>query len=273
MMTQHNCEGKEVVTDGIGMAAYTMDSHNTQRVIVNGMVKNEGDVQVGGFGPYPIAYRSLMPKAEECNNLLVPVCLSATHIAYGSIRMEPVFMVLGQSASVAAAISIDSKKSVQQVDVKKVQQLLKENPLLDGSGPQILVDNDDKGVVVSGNWKKEKAGSYGPSRLSLNASDTSTGFVQFVPSITKSGKYSVYTYYTKTDKISPWSAIQVYDGQKLNEVKIENSSVAITGQTSGQWVLLGAFELNKDQKPYVKIVSKGSEGIVNADAILWILEK
>ena len=90
VMTQANCDGKEIVTDKIGMAAYTMDSHNCQRVVVNGMVKNEGDVEIGGFGPYPIAYRSIIPKAAECKNLLVPVCLSATHIAYGSIRMEPV---------------------------------------------------------------------------------------------------------------------------------------------------------------------------------------
>jgi hypothetical protein len=273
VMTQHNCEGKEVVNDGIGMAAYTMDSHNTQRLVVNDMVKNEGDVQIGGFGPYPIAYRSLIPKAEECNNLLVPVCLSATHIAYGSIRMEPVFMVLGQSAAVAAAVAIDSKKPVQQVDVKKVQQLLKQDPLLDGSGPQILVDNDDKGVVVAGNWRKEKAGSYGPSRLSSNASETSTGFVQFIPSIVTNGKYTVYVYYAKTDKVAPATRIQVYDGQKVNDVRIENATVAITGQTSGQWVSLGNFDIKSNQKPYVKILSKGAEGIVNADAVLWIPEK
>ena len=87
VMTQLNCEGKDVVKDGIGLAAYTMDSHNCQRLVVNGMVKNEGDVQVGGFDPYPIAYRSVIPKKKECTNLLVPVCLSASHIAYGSIRM------------------------------------------------------------------------------------------------------------------------------------------------------------------------------------------
>src|SRR5690606_23293193 len=99
VMTQHNCQGREVVADGVGMAAYTMDSHNTQRIVVDGMVKNEGNVEIGGFGPYPISYRALTPKAEECRNLLVPVCLSATHIAFGSIRMEPVFMVLAQSAA------------------------------------------------------------------------------------------------------------------------------------------------------------------------------
>jgi hypothetical protein len=127
VMTQANCEGRAKVTDGIGLAAYTMDSHNCERLVVHGMVKNEGDVQVGGFGPYPIAYRSIVPKAAECSNLLVPVCLSATHIAYGSIRMEPVFMVLGESAAVAAHLAIKEGRTVQQVDVAELQKSLKDD--------------------------------------------------------------------------------------------------------------------------------------------------
>jgi hypothetical protein len=132
VMTEHNCRGTEVAEDSIGQAAYTMDSHNCQRVVVNGMVKNEGDVQVGGFPPYPIAYRSITPKRAECVNLLVPVCLSASHIAYGSIRMEPVFMVLGQSAAMAASMAIDSKCAVQEIDVKALQEKLQADPCLDG---------------------------------------------------------------------------------------------------------------------------------------------
>src|SRR5690606_20913447 len=115
VMTQANCVGKEVVNDPVGLAAYTMDSHNTQRIVVNGQVKNEGNVEVGGFPPYPISYRSIVPKQEEVSNLLVPFCLSASHIAFGSIRMEPVIMVLGQSAATAAAIAIDNDVDVQQV--------------------------------------------------------------------------------------------------------------------------------------------------------------
>lgn len=133
VMTQHNCQGKEVVDDAIGLAAYTMDSHNCQRTVVNGMVKNEGDVQVGGFGPYPISYRSITPKRDQCSNLLVPVCLSATHIAYGSIRMEPVFMILGQSATTAAVIAINGKTGVQEINIEKLKTGLIENPLANPS--------------------------------------------------------------------------------------------------------------------------------------------
>ncbi len=124
-MTQHNCQDKIRVRDSVGMGAYTMDSHHVQRYVdQNGHVRNEGDVQVGGFGPYPIAYRSLVPKKSECQNLLVPVCLSASHIAYGSIRMEPVFMVLGQSAATAAALAIDAETEIQNVEYSQLRDRL-----------------------------------------------------------------------------------------------------------------------------------------------------
>lgn len=124
VMTEHNCRGDEVVDDPIGMAAYTMDSHNTQRIVVDGMVKNEGNVEVGKFPPYPISYRAIVPEIEECDNLLVPVSLSASHIAFGSIRMEPVFMILGQSAAVAAVHAIEEGASVQDIDYTKLKNEL-----------------------------------------------------------------------------------------------------------------------------------------------------
>jgi hypothetical protein len=133
VMTQHNCQGRVHASDSVGLAAYTMDSHNVQRYVdQKGQVRNEGDVQVGGFSPYPISYRSLVPKQAECSNLLVPICLSATHIAYGSIRMEPVFMVLGQSAATAACLSIDRDQPVQDLDYQSLrQQLLADRQILD----------------------------------------------------------------------------------------------------------------------------------------------
>lgn len=130
VMTEKNCQGTEIVDDSVGMGAYGMDSHNCQRIVTNGMVKNEGDVQVHGFSPYPIAYRSITPKRTECTNLLVPVCVSSTHIAFGSIRMEPVFMVLGQSAAMAAAMAINDKVDVQDVNITELRRILQEDPYL-----------------------------------------------------------------------------------------------------------------------------------------------
>ncbi len=126
VMTQHHCTQGSISADmSIGLGAYTMDSHNVQRYVTNdGFVKNEGNIEVGGFGSYPIDYRSIVPSKEECRNLLVPVCLSATHIAFGSIRMEPVFMVLGQSAATAASLAIDSQVSVQEVEYRQLRKRL-----------------------------------------------------------------------------------------------------------------------------------------------------
>jgi hypothetical protein len=104
----------------IGMGSYQMDSHNVQRIATRDGVQNEGDVQHAVPQPYQIDYGMIVPKADQCENLLVPVCLSASHIAYGSIRMEPVFMILGQSAATAAALSIDSGTTVQKLDTQKL---------------------------------------------------------------------------------------------------------------------------------------------------------
>jgi hypothetical protein len=127
VMTQHDCEGRAEIDDAIGLAAYTIDSHHVQRYVKDGRVWNEGDVEVGGFPPYPIAYRSIRPKRKECENLLIPVCVSASHIAFGSIRMEPVFMVLGQSTATAACMAIDDETAVQDVDVAELQAKLKKD--------------------------------------------------------------------------------------------------------------------------------------------------
>ena len=128
VMTEHNCRGSLVVADPVGLAAYTMDSHNVQRYVdENGFARNEGDVQIGGFPPYPISYRSIVPKSSQCTNLAVPVCLSASHIAYGSIRMEPVFMILGQSAATAASHAIDQKTTIQNINYQTLKQKLLED--------------------------------------------------------------------------------------------------------------------------------------------------
>ncbi len=125
VMTQHHCEGRVKAADPVGMAAYGMDSHHVRRYVgADGFVRNEGDVEVGNFAPYPISFQSIVPCAGECVNLAVPVCLSASHIAFGSIRMEPVFMLLGQSAATAAAHAIDEQTAIQHIDYDRLQRRL-----------------------------------------------------------------------------------------------------------------------------------------------------
>jgi len=132
VMTENEVLGKSPVNEPIGMGSYTMDSHNAQRYITDeGKVQNEGDIGVHPHHPYQIAMGSILPKKEECGNLLVPVAVSSSHIAYGSIRMEPVFMILGQSAATMAALAIDQELPVQELDYDKVKgQLLTQGQVL-----------------------------------------------------------------------------------------------------------------------------------------------
>lgn len=123
VMTDRNCLQKDFVDDSIGIASYHMDSHHCRRVVIDGRCVNEGDVQIP-IHPFAISYRSIRPKSDECTNLLVPVCLSSSHIAYGAIRMEPVFMILGQSAGAAAALAHLEQTTVQNIAYEKLKKVL-----------------------------------------------------------------------------------------------------------------------------------------------------
>lgn len=272
VMTQAHCEGHEIVDDGIGMAAYTMDSHNCQRIIIKKdgkhFVKNEGNVEIGGGLPYPISYRSIIPKENECKNLLVPVCLSASHIAYGSIRMEPVFMVLAQSAAIAATEAIHTG-SVQSVNVKKVQAILHEDPLLDGSFSEILIDDSDLDLPSNNDWEVlKKQGGYGPSFLKLKNQNGQP--IRFTPNIEHEGKYKVYTYYHMRKDIAPTITYFISNGTDNWTKRINKDSVKIEGQTSGEWIELGIYDFHKNTKSYIEISAGNTNGIVIADAVLFI---
>ena len=128
VMTENELLKKRPTPEPVGMGSYGMDSHNIQRYIIgtgkDAYVQNEGDIGVSTNGPYQIAYGSLVPKKGEADNLLVPVAMSSSHIAYGSIRMEPVFMILGQSAATAAVMALDGKLAVQDVPYAKLRERL-----------------------------------------------------------------------------------------------------------------------------------------------------
>ena len=115
VITEHDCRSERKCEDPVGMGAYQMDSHNCRRCVRGEAVVNEGDVQFPLSRPYPISRRAIMPRREESENLLVPVCVSASHIAFGSVRMEPVFMILGESAAIAASLALDNRCAVQDV--------------------------------------------------------------------------------------------------------------------------------------------------------------
>jgi len=136
VMTENELLKKRPTPESVGMGSYTIDSHNVQRYITpEGYVQNEGDIGVATRGPYEIAFGSLVPKREQCENLMVPVCVSASHIAFGSIRMEPVFMILAQSAVTAASMAIDRSIPVQDVPYTELRKrLLADGQVLEFSG-------------------------------------------------------------------------------------------------------------------------------------------
>lgn len=124
VMTEHHCMGREKIDDPVSLAAYTMDSHNCRRLVIDGRVRNDGDVQIHSGPPYPVSYLSIIPRRGECRNLFIPFCLSASHIAFGSIRMEPVFMILSESAVEAAALAMEKNIDVQDVPYPELRQRL-----------------------------------------------------------------------------------------------------------------------------------------------------
>jgi hypothetical protein len=139
VMTENELLKTRPTPDPVGMGSYTIDSHNVQRYVTpDGRVQNEGDIGVSTNGPYSIAYGALVPRRGQADNLLVPVCVSSSHLAFGSIRMEPVFMVLGQSAATAAALAIDGGIAVQDVPYAQLRELLvKHGQILERAGPGI----------------------------------------------------------------------------------------------------------------------------------------
>jgi hypothetical protein len=245
-----------------------MDSHNCQRIVVERdgklMVKNEGDVQKGVSHPYPVSYRSLTPKREECVNLLVPVCLSASHIAYGSIRMEPVFMGMGQVAGLAAAMA--GKGDVQTIDVSKIQQVLREDPYLDGKEPEILIDEDSEYIVGKDNWKVVwGGGSYGRSYLRYEGEPGDNHLEYSIPS-NLDGEYDIYAFQQANGCKNTTFEIKV--GDDVKTVPFDRGSLLVEGQTRGEWVSLGSYTFKKGQTGSLRFLSDDSD--IHADAVLII---
>ncbi len=279
VMTQHDCQGRRTAEDPVGLAAYTMDSHHVQRYVdAESHVKNEGDVQVGGFPPYPISYRSIVPAADQCENLLVPVCLSASHIAYGSIRMEPVFMVLGQSAGTAACLSIDEDVPVQRLRYELLQKrLLDDGQVLswDKPGPRgAAIDPKKlKGLVIDdtqatrkGEWVQSSA--VGPfvnvGYLHDNDADKGTKEIRFAAKIEKSGTYEVRLAYSPHENRATNVPVTVHDADGETTVKVDQRK---TPPLDGAFVSLGVFRFEAGAEAVVIVTTGKTNGYVIADAV------
>lgn len=283
VMTENELLKKRPTPNSVGMGSYTMDSHNVQRYVTpEGYVQNEGDIGVSTRGPYQIAYGSLVPQQGECGNLLVPVCVSSSHIAFGSIRMEPVFMILGHSAATAAAIALDQQLDVQDVPYEQLKaQLIKEGQVLEappevkygrnGVNPATLkgIVVDDSKAELQGNWQTSRSAKIYVGASYSHESNTQDGKAQarFKTKVPKPGRYEVRFAYTPNANRSTRVKVQVQhangkDSKTLNEKQ--------RPPLEELFVSLGEYEFTPDQPAVVEVSNADANGYVIIDAVQWI---
>ncbi len=291
VMTENELLKKKPTPDSVGMGSYTIDSHNIQRYITpEGFVQNEGDIGVGLRGPYEIAYGALVPKKGQCGNLLVPVCVSSSHIAFGSIRMEPVFMTLGQSAATAAILAMDAGQTVQEVPYAKLrEQLLKDGQILEYAAPanaqaptqgaKRVLAKDLPGVVVDdtqatliGDWSSSTSnGSFVTDAYRHDGNAANGQFsARFETKLPKAGVYEVRVAYSA----NPNRATNV----PVTITHTKGTSTATINQQKSPpiedlFISLGKFEFTADQPAVVLMTNTQTNGYVIVDAVQWVLSK
>ncbi|MEM8954092.1 MAG: FAD-dependent oxidoreductase [Verrucomicrobiota bacterium] len=274
VMTENELLKRKDTPDPVGMGSYTIDSHNVQRYVTpDGYVQNEGDIGVKTDGPYKIAYGALTPKRTQCQNLLVPVCVSSSHIAFGSIRMEPVFMILGESAATAASLAIDAGDiPVQDLPYKTLRtQLLRDGQILETPEGAIvnggLAKNTLDGVVFDDEEAAERTGLWKSSRSNkpflasgyLHDNNTSKGqtSITFKVRLEEPGDYKVRVLYPKNANRASNANLEIsHDGP-------DRHAVTLNQRKEPSW--LGPFALEGDA--IFQIQNDNTDGYVVIDGL------
>jgi hypothetical protein len=284
VQTENDCRRKVNTPKSVGMGSYNMDSHNCMRYVTpEGTVQNEGDVQVSPGGPYRISYLSLVPKKGECTNLLVPVCLSSSHIAYGSIRMEPVFMVLGESSSTAACLCIDDKTSVQDLDYAKLEKrLLADKQVLDAKATPAKSGIDTKnlsGIVLDDDAAVckgfESRSSAQPAFVGVayrhdGGIDRGKQSATFTPDLPSEGKYEVRLSYSISANRATNVPVTIHHQGGSTVVKVNQQKKP---PIDGLFLSLGTFTFAKGKAGKVEISNEGVDGHVIVDAVQFLTVK
>lgn len=282
VQTEADCFRTRQTPMPVGMGSYNMDSHHVQRYVdKNGHARNEGDVQVSPGGPYQISYRAIRPQKEECQNLLVPAALSASHIAFGSIRMEPVFMVLGQSAATGACQAIDQKVPVQDIDPAQLEtRLLADKQVLDYERPArkapIAISTlkgiviDDTAAKLTGFAKQSQSTSGfvgtgyrhngGPSKGPLQRAE-------FIPEIPKAGTYQIRIAYTTNPNRATNATVTIHHQGGSKTIKVNQRKAK-----ASSLLTLGVFPFEKGTHGKVVLSDEGADGYVIADAVEFYLK-
>lgn len=265
--------------DSIGMGSYNSDSHHVQRIPAeDGAVINEGDMQVPVL-PYEIPYRAILPKREECENLLVPVCVSASHVAYSSMRMEPQYMIMGHAAGIAAAFALEEDVPVQEINVEALRTKLREQrqilSLVD-TDPALIAPEKLPGVVVDnvhatavGDWRSSVSNRpfVGFDYLHDNNEDKGDKRVRFTPDLPKAGVYEVRLAYSPGSNRATNVPVHIRTaaGDEVRTVNQRDEP-----DTATYFVTLGTFRFEAGRKGWVEIRTEGTGGHVIADAVQWL---
>ena len=287
MVTERHCRAIDPVADPVGMGSYNMDSHNCTRYVdAKGNVQDEGDVQEGPGGPYPVGYGSLVAQPGKADNLLVPVCLGSTHIAFGSIRMEPVFFVLGQSAGTAAVMAIEGNLNVQDVPYAKLRErLLKDGQVLEFERkplrpkaailPADAIDIkklqgvvvDDEHALAEGDWVSSASvgGFIGAGYRHDGNQHKGKCRLTFSTDLPQPGKYEVRLAISQNANRSREVPVLVFYGAKKDLVLVDQTRKP---GKDGPFVSLGQWDF-PDCKASVVISNEGTKGYVTGDAVQW----
>ncbi len=273
VMIQANCDGARVAADPVGLASYNMDSHNCQRVVKFGSVTNEGDVQRAPAGPFPISYRSIVPRVGECENLFATFCLSGSHIAFSSCRMEPVFMITSQSAATAAVLAMDDHVAVQDLPYARLRlQLLADRQILEwSSGPvstnAVVVDSEQtSGAVIVGAWtaSSSQSGYNGANYLHDGNTGKGAKSVRLTPNLPQAGNYTVHLRWTQNANRATNVPVTITHAAGV-------TNLAVNQQVNGSmWFALGTFPFEAGAAGNLLIETTGTTGYVVADAAMWL---
>lgn len=276
VQTELDCRRVRVAEDSVGMGSYNMDSHHCQRYVTEeGYVRNEGDVQVSPRGPYIIGMRALLPRQEECENLAVPVCLSCTHIAYGSIRMEPVFMILGQSAATACILSLKNDIPLHDVPYQELRErLLADKQVLDlpPMKPSLITANlkgivvDDEKATMTGEWQSGNSvpNFVGTGYLHDGFERGTPKAVTYRIEVPQSGKYDVRVSYPEHNNRATNALVVLEHQGEKKEARINQRQAP---PIDGLFVSLGTVTCRDQDVITVTISNDGANGHVIADAV------
>ncbi|HEY3900704.1 MAG TPA: FAD-dependent oxidoreductase [Chthoniobacter sp.] len=274
VMRQADCTQRITKPDSIGMGSFIMDSHAVERLVNHdGSVIDEGNFDVP-VRPYQIPYRSLISEKSQCGNLLVPVCMSASHVAYGSIRMEPQYMILGQACGIAAVQALRGRKAVQDVDVPALQARLRElKQVLELPLPPGTVESKDlAGIVVddsearfTGEWQASSS-SGGIDGMYHHDENEGKGAksARFEARVPKDGKYEVRFAYTTAPNRATNVPLKITHADGEKQVIIDEKKAPEIDHT---FVSLGVYRFTADQPAVVTVTTENTDGYVVVDAI------